>query len=190
MKTGSGQDPPRYGLGSLYSYGAEVANRSKDDAVGVTITVTVYARGLGSFMTQDFSVPVIPAGQHFVVGNGGGGLGTVPITRVTASVHVRSMQPHRYQLPLALNVRIDRKNSAVDADIFNPYSSSINLWNASAYTVVLDNKGRIVGGGNDAPLTDGVTGPQSLKPAARLRVGVPVTAPMSRVVRAEFSVTP
>jgi hypothetical protein len=72
-----GQDSASYGYGALYSWGVEVVNRSTTlDALNVTVSVSVYAHGMGELGGGDYTIAVIPAGQKFVVGDRGGSLGS------------------------------------------------------------------------------------------------------------------
>jgi hypothetical protein len=179
-------------VGSAYSFGVVLLNRSTTrDAVGVTVGVTVYGpKRVGVLYGHDFSIGVIPAAQRFVVGDGGANLG-VPITRVRATVRIRAMQPHHRALPPISAIRIDRRDSGVTAEIQNPYTTAIDLFRASAYAVVFDRRGRVIGGGSSSPLAAAVGGPAKLAPGGYLPVAVRISGvPMAKVVRAEVSINP
>jgi hypothetical protein len=180
------------GVGRPYSFGIVLVNRSATlDAVGVTVDVTVLGpRSFGAFYGRDFQIAVIPAGSRFVVGDGGEDFG-VRITGITATVRVRAMRPKRSELAQVSSVRIDRRRSEVTAVMTNPFAGAINLYDASAYAVVLDRAGRVVGGGSSAPLAAALGGPATVALGGRLPFAVSVAgAPMARVARAEVSVNP
>jgi hypothetical protein len=189
-RTGFGQVSAR--AGSPYSFGVVLFNRSTTlDAVGVTVGVTVFGpKSIGAFYGQDFAIDVIPAGRRFVLGDAGGNLG-LRITRVAAAVRVRALLPKHRQLPAVSAVRLDRKTGQVTATMANSYATAIDLYHASAYAVLFDRTGRVVGGGSASPLAQAVAGPSRLASGGYLPFGVSISsAPMSRVTRAEVSVNP
>ena len=188
-KTGWGQ--ARTGpYASLYSFGAKVVNRSKRDAIGVTVTVTTWRSG-GVKADEDFPVVAIPAGKSFVVADEHGNLGKARLTRVTAKVHVRSMRPHDRtdRLPGASRIRLDRKNNVVSAVIKNRYLFPFSLQKATAYAVLYNSAGRIIGGGTLFSLWLG-RGPKSLRPGGHTQVAMDVTGKMSQVAHVQVSATP
>jgi hypothetical protein len=189
-KAGFGQESAA--VGSLYSFGVVLRNSSATrDAVGVTVSVNVFAKkGPGVIYGRDFAITYIPAGSRFVVGDGGSGLG-LRIARVTATVRVRAMERKRRRLPPVSALRIDRTNGGVTATVANPYPRQLQLFDASAYAVVLDGAGRVVGGGSVDPLAAAVAGPATLAPGAYLRVAIPVSGGQLGIARrAEVSINP
>ncbi|HEU5477612.1 MAG TPA: hypothetical protein VFU64_07285 [Gaiellaceae bacterium] len=175
---------------SLYSFGAKVVNRSKRDAIGVTVTVRTWRPG-GVQDDEDFQIVAIPAGKSFVVADEHGNLGKARLTRVTAKVHVRSLRPHDKtdRLPGVSRIRLDRHNNAVSAVITNRYLFPFDLQKASAYAVLYNSAGRIIGGGTAFSLWLG-RGPKSLQPGRHTQVAIDVSGKMSQVARVEVSATP
>ena len=189
-KAGFGQESAA--VGSLYSFGVVLRNSSTTrDAVGVTVSVNVFAKkGPGVIYGRDFAIAFIPAGSRFVVGDGSSSLG-LRIARVTATVRVRAMERRRRRLPPVSAVRLDRKNAGVTATTANPYPRPLQLFDASAYAVVFDRAGRVLGGGSVDPLAAAVAGPATLAPGAYLRIAVPVSGgQLGRAERAEVSINP
>jgi hypothetical protein len=188
-KTGWGQ--ARTGAyASLYSFGAKVVNRSKRDAIGVTVTVTTWRSG-GVHADEDFPVVAIPAGKSFVVADEHGNLGKARLTRVTAKVHVRSTRPHDRtdRLPGVSKIRLDRQSNVVNAVITNRYLFPFSLQKATAYAVLYNSAGRIIGGGTAFSLWLG-RGPKNLQPGRHTQVAIDVNGKLSQVAHVEVSATP
>jgi hypothetical protein len=188
-KTGWGEEKTGADA-SLYSFGAKVVNRSRRDAIGVTVTVKTLRPG-GVQDDEDFQIVAIPAGQSFVVADEHGNLGKARLTRVTGKVHVRSLRPHDKtdRLPGVSRIRLDRKNNAVSAVITNRYLFPFSLQKATAYAVLYNSTGRIIGGGTAFSLWLG-RGPKSLKPGGHTQVAIDVSGKMSQVAHVQVSATP
>jgi hypothetical protein len=180
---------------SVYSWGVVVTNRSTTlDAVGVTVSVSLYAgKHLGEVDGHDYTIPVIPAGRRFYIGDhAASARNPIRITRISVTAEVRAMKPKRSVLPPVSSIRIDKANHEVTAEMTNPYSTAINLDNATGYAVFFDRSGRVIGGAKTAPLADPAAGSTKLKPGAHLRVRFLSLAgvPIARMARAGVSVDP
>jgi hypothetical protein len=160
----------------FYSEGARVVNRSKRDALGVTVTINDSQRGGYGLGAYQLSVSDLPAGKSFVVAEGPFGGGSY-VTKLGATVQVHRMVRHvgADRLLGVSNVGIDRKNEVVNAVITNTLPHSINLQNVTtgAYAVVYNASGRIIGG--DRPRSKSrlrcrrSLGPRSPRPLSRRR---------------------
>jgi hypothetical protein len=187
-QTGWSQQAPARNYG-LYSWGVVIANRSTtQDAVGVIVTVTLYARGFGELDSRQIRVAVVPAGQRFGLGDGEGSFAHVRITSIHVAVQVGWMQPKHVALPHVWAIRLDRGNDSIAAVTTNPYDVPINLDNASGFLVAFDRTGQIIGGANTDLLYPERT---NLPPHAPLPVDIPLFAiPMGRVDRVRISINP
>jgi hypothetical protein len=178
------------GGSGFYSWGAVLANQSTtEDAVGVTVTVSLYAGGVG-YDRRQIAIATVPAGRRFYVGDGEATAAGGRITRMQVAIQVKAMRPKLYLLPSVSRIRFDRFNDGVSAEITNPYSAALNLYNAEGFLVAFGRSGRIVGG-TSIQLANPVSGQTSLAPGAHLRVEFPLIAvSIKRLARAGISINP
>ncbi|HEU5245334.1 MAG TPA: hypothetical protein VFU33_13125 [Gaiellaceae bacterium] len=188
-KTGWGPDSSGPNS-SLYGIGLKLVNRSKRDAVRVTVTVAERGGGLGNLSGYEFKVALIPAGKSFVIGDDHGNVGPTHFTHLGAAVQVGFMIHHSREnrLPAVSDVRLDRKNYAVNAVITNPEPYALNVENGTAYAVLYNSAGRIIGGGNTS-LWPGY-GPGKLEVGGHESVSIGVDGNMSRAARVQVSASP
>ena len=173
---------------SVYSWGVVIANRSATlDAVGVT--VHLYAgKVLGEVDGRDYTVAVVPAGRRFYIGEHASIARTdMRITRISATVRIRTMRPKRRLLPVVSSIRLDRSTDEASAEVRNPYSTPLKLARATGYVVFFDPTGRVIGGNKNRLGKGGGT----LAPGRHLRLefnieGVSIT----HIASAEVSVSP
>lgn len=180
QKTGSGSGD------GVRSFGARVVNRSNQDAFGVTVTVETIAGG-GVEESENFLIDFIPAGESFVVADSHRFSGLLRLGHAIAYVRVRQMEPRGSgdRLPTVSNVEIDRKNHRVKAVMTNPYPFPVDLAGWHAFALLYDKAGRIIGGGKNYRLTGA-----RLRARGHKRIAIDTAVPMSRVRRAEVTVTP
>lgn len=176
------------------TYGLVLKNRSRtQDAVGIEV-LTEMLGPKGGVLAGDYAkVAVIPAGKVFYVGSG-----SLPIlnpgavTRLRVSIKVRKTQAKRLSLPGVGKARVDKTiYGAFVATTRNPYSAAINMYDASAYAVIYDRNGRLIGGGDEVgglALDSG----ESLPPGRATLVSVqfPTSIPLSRIGSVRISVDP
>jgi hypothetical protein len=174
---------------SVYSWGVVIANRSATlDAVGVTVTIAIYAGVLGEVDGRDYTIAAVPAGRRFYIGQHALIARTdVRISRISATVRVRAMQSKRRLLPVVSSIRLDKTNYEASAEVRNPYSTPLELTRATGYIVFFDRNGRVIGG-NKNRLGEGRG---RLAPRRRLRLEFNIEGvSIAHVARAEVSVNP
>ena len=179
------------GGSGFYSWGAVLANRSTtEDAVGVTVTVSLDASGVGPYDSRQIAIATVPTGRRFYVGDGEGTAAGGRITRMRVAIEVKAMRPRLYLLPSVSKIRFDRFNNGVTAVITNPYSAPLNLYHADGFLVAFGRSGRVIGG-TLIQLANPVSGQTSLAPGAHPRVEFPLIAvPFKRLAHVGISVNP
>jgi hypothetical protein len=140
------------------SYGIVLRNTSTEDAVGVSAVANLEDDSGLILASPQEVVFLIPAGATFYVG--GDDLVNAQVARLEPTVSVGSMEAASEILPIIRDVRLARDSSgglAVRGEVKNNQEESLASY-AEISAVVLDAKGRIVGGGYTflhAPLQPG-----------------------------------
>ena len=175
---------------SVYSWGVVIANRSPAlDAVGVTVTVDIYAgKVLGAVDGRDYTIAAVPARRRFYIGEHALiARNDLRISRISATVRIRAMQPKRRLLPVVSSVQLDKSNDEATAELRNPYSAPLELARATGYVVFFDRNGRVIGGNKNRL----GKGRGTLAPGRRLRLEFNIEGvSIAHVARAEVSVNP
>lgn len=153
VKTGYSQRPNSYGSGSNVSYGVVLDNPSQtEDAQQVTVQVNFIDASDHTLQTATTSIGTIRAGSTFNVGGYQALPSQTPVVKLEVIVQTTAYVKHSLHEPAVENVHIVPSMfepnwvGEVDGDVVNDDPTN-TLTNASAYIVLYDAAGNIVGGG-------------------------------------------
>ena len=154
VKDGFSVRAASFGPGTEVSYGVIIRNTSSTiDAQNVSVNVNFVLadnRLLGSAST---TVPAIPAGSTYDLGNVMSFPAAAPIARLEVVMHVSSTAPHTGHAPGLENVVIEPSLTDpgwvgdVAGEVINNDPRKI-LQNVQFSAVILDAAGNVIGGGN------------------------------------------
>jgi hypothetical protein len=192
VRTGFSQRPNSYGSGSSVSYGVVLRNPSAtEDAQNVTVQVNFIDSSNHTLETATNSIGTIAAGSTFNVGGYQSLPTQAPVVKLEVVVQTGSYVKHAMHEPAVENIHIVPATfepnwvGEVDGDIVND-SPMDTLTNASAYVVLYDAAGNVVGGGTGFLVASLPPGTRSYF-SASLGFGA---VPMDKASTAEISIVP
>jgi hypothetical protein len=176
------------GTAQYFSYGVVLRSRSATkDAFGVKVRVFVLGDAglVGVYLT---TIPYIPAGSTFYLGNEPAPMSTVQrATGVRAVISVGGTRNAHGSLPPA--TAVPPSGGRIRGTILNRYKRGIVTRGSKLYAVYYDNAGKVIGGDR---LKDVTFSTRNIAPkkTARFsaRFGAAVSA--SRITRVSVSVSP
>ena len=146
--------PASFGNGSDVSFGVIIKNSSTTtDATGVNVTVNFVLADDHLLGTKSESIPMIPAGSTYNLGDNMSFPGSAPIARLEIVMQVGGTQPHSGHPPALDNI-------VIEPDVNNPgwlgdvAGEVINndptrtLSSVQFSAVILDGSGNVIGGAN------------------------------------------
>jgi hypothetical protein len=153
-RQGFTQRPDSYGTGSLLSYGLVLHDTSaSEDAQNVYVIVNMVAADGELIGSKSQTVPLVPAGGTYALGDSMSLRTQVPATRLEITVRVGAHAPKQgHPMPEFANVRILPATydpgwvSEIDAEILN-VNTTRTLASANVSLVVVDAAGNPLGGG-------------------------------------------
>ena len=177
------------GTAQYFSYGVVLRNRSATrDALGVKVRAFVLGDAglVGVYLT---TIPFIPAGTTFYLGNEPAAMSTVQrATGVRAVVAVAGTRKASGSLPPA-TARPPVSSGRLRGTIANHYKRGIVTQGTRLYAVYYDGKGKVIGGDRLKSVTFSVPTIAPKKTARfSARIG-PAVSP-SRIARVAISVSP
>jgi hypothetical protein len=175
------------GTSQYFSYGVVLRNTSTKDAFGVKVRVFVLGDAglVGVYLT---TLPFIPAGTTFYLGNEPASMSTVQrATGVRAVIAVGGTGKASGTLPPA--TASPPKGGRVHGTVQNRYRRGIVTGGTKIYAVYYDRAGKVIGGDRLKGLTWSKTTITPQKSATfSARIGPAVSA--SRIARVAVSVSP
>ena len=154
LKDGYSIRPASYGSGTDVSYGILIKNASPNaDAMNVNVLVNFVLADDHLLGSASASVPLIPAGSTYALGNDMGFPGAAPITRLEIVIQVGGTARHSGHPPALDNVVIEPSltdqgwvGDVAGEVINNDPKQTLSSVQFSA--VILDGAGNVLGGGN------------------------------------------
>lgn len=175
------------GTSQFFSYGVVLRNTSTKDAFGVKVRVFVLGDAglVGVYLT---TIPFIPAGTTFYLGNEPASMSTVQrATGVRAVIAVGGTGKASGTLPPA--TASPPKGGRVHGTVQNHYKLGIVTSGTKVYAVYYDRAGKVIGGDRLKGLTWSKPTIAAKKSATfSARIGPAVSA--SRIARVAVSVSP
>jgi hypothetical protein len=152
-RQGFSQRPDRFGTGSLLSYGLVLRDTSgTEDAQNVYVIVNMVAASGELIGSKSQTVPLVPAGGTYALGDSMSLRTQVAATRLEITVRVGAHEPKQnHTMPEFANVRILPSTTdpgwvtEVDAEIVN-VDTQKTLASANVSLVIVDAAGNPVGG--------------------------------------------
>jgi hypothetical protein len=175
------------GTAQYFSYGVVLRNRSAKDAFGVKVRVFVLGEAglVGVYLT---TIPFIPAGTTFYLGNEPAAMSTVQrATGVRAVISVGGTQKASGSLPAAS--ASPPVGGRIHGTVRNRYQREIVARGTKLYAVYFDSAGKVIGGDRLKSVTFSARTIAPKKTARfSARLGPAVSA--SRIARVAVSVSP
>jgi hypothetical protein len=175
------------GTAQYFSYGVVLRNRSARDAFGVKVRVFVLGDAglVGVYLT---TIPFIPAGTTFYLGNEPTSMSTVQrATGVRAVISVGGTQNASGSLPAAS--ASPPADGRIHGTVRNRYKREIVTRGTKLYAVYFDSAGNVIGGDRLKGVTFSARTIAPKKTARfSARIGPAVSA--SRIARVAVSVSP
>ena len=175
------------GTSQFFSYGVVLRNKSTKDAFGVKVRVFVLGDAglVGVYLT---TIPFIPAGTTFYLGNEPASMSTVQrATGVRAVIAVGGTGKASGSLPPA--TASPPRGGRVHGTVQNRYKRGIVTSGTKVYAVYYDRAGKVIGGDRLKGLAWSKPTIAAKKSATfSARIGPALSA--SRIARVEVSVSP
>lgn len=175
------------GTSQYFSYGVVLRNKSTRDAFGVKVRVFVLGDAglVGVYLT---TIPFIPAGTTFYLGNEPASMSTVQrATGVRAVIAVDGTGKSSGALPPA--TASPPKGGRVHGTVHNHYKRGIATGGTKVYAVYYDRAGKVIGGDRLKGLTwSRPTIASKTSATFSARIGPALQA--SRIARVAVSVSP
>jgi hypothetical protein len=153
VTSGYSQRPDRYGAGSSVSYGVVLNNPSDiQDAQNVSVQVNFIDSTNHTLETTTNQISAIGANSTFNLGGSESLPTQTPVVKLELIVQTGAWVKHDFHEPALDNVHIVPSGfdpdyvGEVDGDLVNDHPTD-TLTNASAYIVLYDAAGNVVGGG-------------------------------------------
>ena len=192
VTSGYSQRPDSFGAGSTVSYGVVLNNPSTiQDAQNVSLQVNFIDSSNHTLETTTSQVSTIGANSTFNVGGSESLPTQAPVVKLELIVQTGAWVKHDFHEPALDNVHIVPSSfqpdwvGEVDADLVNDDPTD-TLTNASAYIVLFDAAGNVVGGGTGFLLV-------SLPPGTRSYFSASAgfsAVPMAKASTAAISIVP
>jgi len=153
VNSGYSQRPDRFGGGSTVSYGVVLNNPSTiQDAQNVSVQVNFIDSTNHTLQTTTNQISAIGANSTFNVGGSESLPSTTPVVKLEIIVQTSAWVKTTFHEPALDNIHIVPSSfdpdyvGEVDGDLVNDHPTD-TLTNASAYIVLYDAAGNVVGGG-------------------------------------------
>jgi hypothetical protein len=154
VKNGFTAKPASYGSGNDVTFGVIIKNSSTTaDAMSVNVTVNFVLADDHLLGTKTESVPEIPAGSTYNLGDNLSFPGAAPISRLEIVMQVGSTRPHSGHPPALDNIVIEPGTfdqsftGDVAGEVINNDPAKV-MTNVQYSGVILDGDGNVIGGVN------------------------------------------